>query len=797
MAKSSDEDLPDGVRHIAFKQGALIKAYSDSSIHLNQRGVCAGLCTDYYRFYKKREKASIYKGTNISQVSFLYKNDLRPYIKAADDLAHQPRHSAKTNVKDKDSFARRVQFYQIISQNHKPMKKGQLQDINFKGLFDNTNYLEISLSESLGNHAITAIKLCDENGHFLEYRLFDPNLGEYQNIKTIENLEICFNLVLSIYHKSPFISYQISDYEESFKTRGYDLVNNKKIFRFIDAMKEPMKLDKEQLKEILAELPIEAKNSIGNLLPNDLQATLHILRLAPDQILCSCKATYSVLKFAERNAYQDIKDLIIENQKYLVLKDKDGYTTLHLAAQLGHTEIANALIEKMNSQDLTLQDKDGYTSLHYAALNGHTDIAKALIEKMNSQDLTLQDKDGYTSLHCAALNGHTDIAKALMEKMNSQDLVLQNTYGYIALHWAAIKGHTNTAKALIEKMHSQDLALKDKNGDTALHHAAIRGHTDIAKALIEKTNSQDLTLQEKHDYTALHCAAIRGHTDIAKALIEKMNSQDLTLRDKNGDTALHCAAINDHTKIVFDLIVAGISSDLKNNNGKMALDVAKGDSKTLLESTNLSLYAKLQSGERIEPLTNLIKALQTEEAKILINQLDIKDIALLKDKDGMNLLNISRKLGNKEIESLILKRINALPPLHQAVLDNNIKQVEELSKNTKDLNSISNMGNTALHIAASKGYDNIVHILLKNGIDTEIKNPDGKTALDVAKGNTKSIIATHKFLKDNANLKADELKQKIIEIDRPQTFVGRLKRLVGRSEHLNHEMIKQSKKLER
>lgn len=55
-------------------------------------------------------------------------------------------------------------------------------------------------------------------------------------------------------------------------------------------------------------------------------------------------------------------------------------------------------------------------------------------------------------------------------------------------------------------------------------------------------------------------------------------------------------------------------------------------------------------------------------------------------------------------------------PLHSAVLNNNIEAVELLISYKADLEVESTFGRRPLHIAAIKGYDEIIEILIFNKV---------------------------------------------------------------------------------
>ena len=72
----------------------------------------------------------------------------------------------------------------------------------------------------------------------------------------------------------------------------------------------------------------------------------------------------------------------------------DKMTALILAAFLGRTEIAKALIDA--GADLNVQDKDRATALINSSFMAHEEIVRELIE--GGADLSLKNKDGYTAV---------------------------------------------------------------------------------------------------------------------------------------------------------------------------------------------------------------------------------------------------------------------------------------------------------------------------------------------------------------------------------------------------------------
>lgn len=71
--------------------------------------------------------------------------------------------------------------------------------------------------------------------------------------------------------------------------------------------------------------------------------------------------------------------------------------------------------------------------------------------------------------------------------------------------------------------------------------------------------------------------------------------------------------------------------------------------------------------------------------------------------------------------------------LHDAIEQNNKALVEELlePKWNMDINAENDAGATPLHLAAAKGYDDFIHLLLKKRAKTNVKDNDNRTFIDI------------------------------------------------------------------
>jgi FOG: Ankyrin repeat len=141
------------------------------------------------------------------------------------------------------------------------------------------------------------------------------------------------------------------------------------------------------------------------------------------------------------------------------------------------------------------------TSLRLACENGHLEVAKFLVEKganiHASYDLALQ---------WACKNGHLEVTKFLVEK--GANIHVYNDW---ALKLACSKNHLEVAKFLVDKG-----ANIHADNDCALAWACGFGHLEVTKFLVNK----GANIHADNDY-ALRWACLSGHLEVAKFLVDK------------------------------------------------------------------------------------------------------------------------------------------------------------------------------------------------------------------------------------------------------------------------------------
>ncbi len=197
------------------------------------------------------------------------------------------------------------------------------------------------------------------------------------------------------------------------------------------------------------------------------------------------------------------------------LIDACGLSALMYAVLTGNLIGVTEILSHKPRVDV--QDKDGLTMLIMAACLGHTEIAKALVTAGANLD-GQHNNDRDTALMCAAWLGHTEIAKALVTAGANLD-VQDNDDGSTALMCAASNGHTEVTNALVSC--GAQLNIRDKNGDTALICAVVCSQPHTADVIVSsaRPGTLDIDAVNSEGWTAVTKARNRGYHPLAEKLI--------------------------------------------------------------------------------------------------------------------------------------------------------------------------------------------------------------------------------------------------------------------------------------
>ncbi|XP_061171091.1 ankyrin repeat, PH and SEC7 domain containing protein secG-like [Saccostrea echinata] len=256
--------------------------------------------------------------------------------------------------------------------------------------------------------------------------------------------------------------------------------------------------------------------------------------------------------------------------KYLVntyphlldVKDNDGGTALHDAANGGDIELFNFLLGKGFS--IETKRSDGTTVLHLCCMNGKLDMCKHLVNTYPHL-LNVKDNVGGTALHDAAFGGNIELFNFLLGKGFS--IETKQSDGKTVLHLCCMNGKLDMCKHL-GNTYPQLLNVKDNDGGTALHDAAFGGNIELFNFLLGKGFSIETKRSDRK--TVLHLCCMNGKLDMCKHLVNTYPHL-LNVEDNHGGTALHDAAFGGNIELFNFLLGKGFSIETKQSDGKTVL----------------------------------------------------------------------------------------------------------------------------------------------------------------------------------------------------------------------------------
>ena len=338
-------------------------------------------------------------------------------------------------------------------------------------------------------------------------------------------------------------------------------------------------------------------------------------------------------------------------------------------------------------------------------------------------------------VHSAARNGQTEVILDLLDK--GADIDSRSASNWTALQVAAAHDESEAVDSLLS--HGAKIDLAKDNDLTALHLAAANGHFEIVKALLRPGADPRLkTLKE--NFTALHLAAVRGQEPVVEFLLE--HTEDLEARAHYGMTALHCASREGHDICVSLLAQAGANVNTRaepEDDTPLISAATSGNPSTIL--TLLHHGAEMDAVQRSGRTAVLAAAYfgDLDATRTLINEGASLDIM---DSDGYTALRCAIQWGHPEVALALLQtriRVNTSytahgdTALHMAVSRGYLEVAEQLMHQGADLHACDIDGDPPLQWAVEKGNEKMVKSLLRHGADVNKLNAKtGETVLQWA-----------------------------------------------------------------
>jgi ankyrin repeat protein len=458
------------------------------------------------------------------------------------------------------------------------------------------------------------------------------------------------------------------------------------------------------------------------------------------------------------------------------VKCSAGYTPLWHAIVHGFRDITNVLLN--NGSDVNAQP-----FLHVAIVQGHEDIVRTLLDA--DADMEVRDNSGWTPLWAAVAADRPDIALLLMERGANVNVKCHyDKYDWTLLMLTLIEPGVNFRRIVFDLLvHGAEVNARSFEDITALMCACYAGDEDIVLALLNcgaTLDDVDIRGQTALNWAVSHCSIIQllldhgatvdqrpncvpplmsavesGNTASARLLLQC--GADVNERFSDGRQPLHVACGSAKSDIVNLLLDHGASiNDTALGHGTpLFFAISKQHvhlvSLLLERGANASKPAK-DDDSMMTPLKLAVLIGNEETVRLLLHSksLDQNDIRLAL----MQVFCSAR--GNVQVLRLLLESCNeefvkaALPVAVSTSVRNNDGATLEILLNLSNDVCIADYFSKYCNViftAADNGQTDVIRIFIRRGVNTDVRNVDGKSPLIMAAA--RGHLETVKLLVEN------------------------------------------------
>ncbi len=267
-----------------------------------------------------------------------------------------------------------------------------------------------------------------------------------------------------------------------------------------------------------------------------------------------------------------------------------------------------------------------------------------------------------------------------------------------------------------------------------LHLSAYWGLSHITNVLVGQ--GADVHAEDAKKRTPLTCAALNGQVDVTRDLLGLGASANA--RDSSAATPLHAAVINDHFDVARVLLERGSDANAQNMDGSTPMTLAVSNGNLSMMDLLLQKGAEVEKiGERgLSPLEIVSRGGHTAAIQwLLMRGADInpRNACPLVEAMFANQPHIVRILQDAGANINAMNQLG-YTALGAAVKQGNMNIVQRLINAGADV-SLSRRGladGTPLHMAAFKGDEALVSLLLYHGADVHARGGELGTVLQTA-----------------------------------------------------------------
>jgi ankyrin repeat protein len=236
--------------------------------------------------------------------------------------------------------------------------------------------------------------------------------------------------------------------------------------------------------------------------------------------------------------------------------------------------------------------------------------------------------------------------------------------------------------------------------------SAVRdGNLARIKALL-KDKPELASRGDTNGCTPLHVAAITGHKEVAELLLAK--GAKVNTKGDRGNTPLHWAAQQGYAEIVALLLTQGADINSTDDGDWTPLHSAANQGHRDVAEILLAHGADVNARAHISPKPRLVAVPMSDEVKSELQAEAQADAKAQEERLGERPLHLAAEKGHNDVVKLLLE--------HKAEVD-----------------AKTESGETPLYLAAEKGHKDVAELLLSHGADVNAKDKNfGRTPLHEA-----------------------------------------------------------------
>jgi len=171
----------------------------------------------------------------------------------------------------------------------------------------------------------------------------------------------------------------------------------------------------------------------------------------------------------------------------LNVRDKRGFSALHLAASTNNFDAIQMIVNSYHNFDINIQDNTGQTPLHLAIQKAELQLVQLLLSAKAQVNIT--DKNGVSPLLMSSRTAHVDVFSAILD--SGGDVNLADTRGRTPAIWCCRNGFVKKLTKLLQ--YDVDLTVEDRvDHMSAFSQAVWKDNADCALAILKHPSCPSL-----------------------------------------------------------------------------------------------------------------------------------------------------------------------------------------------------------------------------------------------------------------------------------------------------------------